>query len=303
MINQFNLMWIVIILLIILFVYALTIFFSNNRKVSQYIAIFPSILLNIGILGTFCGICLSLYDFDVNRIDDSIVQLFKGLKTVFITSALGLSLSILLKFIFEKNKVESSNFVIEMSKAFTQAAEKIIKDFNSKLKNEFGENFKELNISIEKMLGWQKSNEKHLRTIFAQYEKTNTLFSDISSSFSEISNKSESIVAAFKLLDDSKNDFENNIMRLNSSVKEMTKWQKQHSENMSNTYKQNEKVFGRIENYQKSIETKLKSFNKITEDLRQIMEDLRQIMIVFDNTLQEIRRMRNDQEPIKKEEG
>jgi len=308
-----NLLMLITVIIIICFFAPLKIFFSNKKKTNKYIEISPSILLNIGILGTFVGLCFSLYHFNVDNIDSSIIKLLDGLKTAFLTSAFGLFLSIILKIIIETQKIDSSDFVQEMSKAFNRAADKIIKDFNSKLKYEFGENFKELDSSVSVMLGWQKTNAKYLKTIFGQYEKTNTQFSNISNSLSEISNKSESIVSAFKSLDDSKDDFEKNIIQFNKSVQLMTKWETQHSENISNIYTRHERVVGSIEtfknsfsaidDYSKKIVQIYSTFNKsITQvennqallettlnKFHKTCENLHQIMVSIDNPMKNIK--------------
>ncbi|MCK5717236.1 MAG: DUF1566 domain-containing protein [Thiomargarita sp.] len=55
-----------------------------------------SIIINIGVLGTFVGIVLGLLDFDTQNIYQSVPQLLEGLKLAFLTSICGLFLSIFL---------------------------------------------------------------------------------------------------------------------------------------------------------------------------------------------------------------
>lgn len=57
----------------------------------------PAVLVSLGILGTFVGIVIGLLDFDATNIRGSIEELLEGLKTAFITSLVGMSLSITLK--------------------------------------------------------------------------------------------------------------------------------------------------------------------------------------------------------------
>ena len=56
-----------------------------------------SILTTIGVLGTFVGVCIGLYNFDVTNIEGSIPPLLDGLKTAFITSIVGMFFSIICK--------------------------------------------------------------------------------------------------------------------------------------------------------------------------------------------------------------
>ncbi|MDM9653093.1 hypothetical protein QU755_16890 [Pseudomonas wenzhouensis] len=57
----------------------------------------PAVLVSLGILGTFVGIVIGLLDFDAHDIKGSIEGLLDGLRTAFITSLVGMTLSIFLK--------------------------------------------------------------------------------------------------------------------------------------------------------------------------------------------------------------
>ena len=65
--------------------------FTSKRHINC-----KSIIINIGVLGTFIGIVLGLLDFDTSNIVDSVPQLLEGLKLAFLTSIAGLALSIFL---------------------------------------------------------------------------------------------------------------------------------------------------------------------------------------------------------------
>jgi len=57
----------------------------------------PNLLVSIGILGTFVGIFVGLFDFDVQDIDSSIPPLLKGLTIAFTTSIIGMTFALLFK--------------------------------------------------------------------------------------------------------------------------------------------------------------------------------------------------------------
>lgn len=57
----------------------------------------PSVFTTIGILGTFGGIYLGLKNFDVNDIDNSIPMLLEGMKLAFLTSIVGIILSLIFR--------------------------------------------------------------------------------------------------------------------------------------------------------------------------------------------------------------
>lgn len=84
-------------LIIIMFI--LSLFFLKKGKHSQLTDYAPTLLASLGILGTFAGIIIGLIAFDPNKIDNSISDLLGGLQTGFLTSLLGIFLSITYKVI------------------------------------------------------------------------------------------------------------------------------------------------------------------------------------------------------------
>lgn len=126
---------------------------------------FPAIFTTLGLLGTFIGIFMGLQSFDVNNIDDSIPNLLYGLKTSFLTSIVGIILSLIFsQYInYAKRKFESSqpikstreldalnlmvesiiNFEKSNTSLFEQAISKIttkIENFDRKVLNQLKDN-------------------------------------------------------------------------------------------------------------------------------------------------------------------
>lgn len=56
-----------------------------------YLQVLPTLLTSSGVLGTFIGIYIGLYSFNVQDIEGSITELLGGLKGAFITSILGIT--------------------------------------------------------------------------------------------------------------------------------------------------------------------------------------------------------------------
>lgn len=234
----------------------------------------PNILMNVGIFGTFFGICIALLHFDDTNIDASVPGLLSGMKLAFATSVLGVGLSILLhlldsagngekvdagispveailremersrKEIVEelgcvvKNGNESAHRQTEQNRKTVEALEKlqksltgeddaslatcllhmrqdardgrkkleqiltdsfngiraelaefgktlaesnsrallealreVIKDFNTKLTEEFGENFKELNRAVGDLLAWQENYRESIGEMQGQFQR------------------------------------------------------------------------------------------------------------------------------------
>ena len=71
-----------------------------QRHVSaRFVAITPTSLASLGVLGTFTGILIGLLDFDVNRVDNSVPALLAGLKVAFTTSIVGISSAIIFRLV------------------------------------------------------------------------------------------------------------------------------------------------------------------------------------------------------------
>lgn len=69
---------------------------------------------------------------------------------------------------FERQIEAFTKFAAEMaennSKALIEALNDVIKDFNDKLTEQFGENFKELNVAVGRLLEWQENYKQHIET-------------------------------------------------------------------------------------------------------------------------------------------
>lgn len=70
---------------------------GKRGRHGQFLEHAPAVLVSLGILGTFIGIVIGLLDFNAHDIKNSIEGLLDGLKTAFITSLVGMSLSLVLK--------------------------------------------------------------------------------------------------------------------------------------------------------------------------------------------------------------
>lgn len=118
---------------------------------------------------------------------------------------------------FAKNMSENN------MKAFTEAIQKCIKDLNNQLQEQFGENFKHLNLAVEKLLDWQinyketieKATENQIE-IYKGIEKAKTLLN-------EISEKSLSIVEVTNKLGDKIVTFDTQQQNLTRSIEVLNK--------------------------------------------------------------------------------
>ena len=133
-------------------------------------------IVSLGVLGTFIGIAIGLYHFDVTNIKDSMPHLLDGLKTAFITSGVGIFFSIILS-IYKPAQSKKSETI--------DALEMVVKDFNKNLTTQFGDNFKQLNESVKAMVTWQNNyktqivkSEESMNNILSQLQKIEILKSE-----------------------------------------------------------------------------------------------------------------------------
>jgi len=178
----------------ILALFALSI--SGNSKRN-----YKNEIVSLGVLGTFVGIAIGLYHFDVADIKSSMPLLLEGLKTAFITSGVGIFFSVIIS-IYKPAKQNRSETL--------QALEMVVSEFNNNLTKQFGDNFKQLNESVKAMITWQDNyktqivkSEESLNKILSQLQKIEvlkeneqkgiqSLIENLSASSKEVKNSLES---------------------------------------------------------------------------------------------------------------
>jgi len=269
-----------------------SLFMKIIRQWSTFTNYTPTLLTSLGILGTFSGIISGLLVFDPKNIEGSIEGLLSGLQVAFITSLVGMTLSILYKMLtsislyrtkgdtliedeigiddlyrvmkqqndnllnlqkvisdnnesslvgqiklmrsdtsdyhkvtnkhFESiatplqeiNKkidkqqesfeqfsntlwVKLQDFADMLSKSATeqviQALKEVISDFNNKLTEQFGENFKQLNSAVGNLLQWQDNYKVQLGEMRSQFDQSVQAITETEKSVTNISNETKAI--------------------------------------------------------------------------------------------------------------
>jgi len=119
---------------------------------------FKNEIVSLGVLGTFVGISIGLFHFDVTQIKESMPILLEGLKTAFITSGVGIFFSIVISIIKPKKEQKKEDRMMMLG-----ALELVVRDFNKNLTEQFGDNFKQLNESVKNMILWQNNYKTQLQ--------------------------------------------------------------------------------------------------------------------------------------------
>lgn len=182
--------WIIIFVMSVMFVLSIKKESSRN---------FKNDIICLGILGTFSGIAMGLYSFDASNIKESMPVLLEGLKTAFITSGVGVFLSILISLIRSPQQSKTTLAVISANQErmikvletslnnistsanseIISSLELVVKQFNQNLTEQFGENFKELNSAVRSLIIWQTNYkgqvESHEESITRMLKSLNDL--------------------------------------------------------------------------------------------------------------------------------
>lgn len=98
---------------------------NNNTHLFDFI---PHLFPTLGILFTFLGIAIGLWNFDSNNIEKSIPELMNGLKTAFLVSIFGVALLVLFSFWTNNKRKKLEEGLVSEE---TQAINKLIESINN----------------------------------------------------------------------------------------------------------------------------------------------------------------------------
>jgi len=257
-------------------------FITQNKKILNFTSYLPSLLPALGLVGTFLGIFKGLGEFDPGNIDLSLPILLDGLKLAFSTSIVGMVGSAIVKLIsftqpeivqedtiseqdfYNQFKTQNENLLkiekgirdMEIKLAeFTsslgestveqliKAIESVIRDFNTKIEEQFGENFKKFNSGLEKLLEWQstylteldntkkaidvannliETHEETVESIHIKLAEIPNMLNPVSEVIETINKERKQTEHSLDVLSKLREDAENAIPSLQASLKQLT---------------------------------------------------------------------------------
>jgi hypothetical protein len=89
------------------------------------------------------------------------------------------------------------------SRALVHALQTVVRDFNTQINDQFGENFKQLNAAVEKLVTWQAHYEQQLAGLISQETETRRSMTEAAARFTDLVRRSTEftdIVASLKRL-------------------------------------------------------------------------------------------------------
>ena len=248
-------------IIVVVFLFSILTYFSSDAdKAQRYARFTPSLLVSIGIFGTFLGIFFALVDFNVNRVDESIPELLSGLKVAFGTSIVGLFLSLTFRavILYKPKKIKSTEEadVKDLLLKMTEVKDAISADNESSVITQLQKLRSETIDSLKEM---QKS------------------FSDFASEMSQ-NNVNALIEAVQKVMEDFNAKINDQLgesfKELNSSVQNLVEWQKNYKTHVESLNDQLQTAIAGITSSQdslKQISENMESLPKSTEALKDIM--------------------------------
>jgi len=179
----------------------------------------PAFLTTFGILGTFLGITIGLFNFDSSDVQKSVPELIEGIKTAFVASALGVmwAITIKLRDIFhKKDSVDYSGATVDdLAKLLSGLQQSIAGNDDSTL------------LSQLKLL--RVDNNERLDKVSRQVEEFYNKVAE---------NSSKALIEALKEVIREFNEkiseqFGENFKQLNHAVGQLLEWQNQYRQQMT----------------------------------------------------------------------
>ena len=94
----------------------------------------------------------------------------------------------------------AENIAETNSKALVRALSEVVRDFNTKLNEQFGDNFRQLNSGVARLVAWQVQYEKQLRALIEQETATRESMTEAASRFTDIVNLASEFAAVARSL-------------------------------------------------------------------------------------------------------
>lgn len=203
---------------------------------------------------------------------------------------------------------EFRKFSDEMAKknieAFIKALENAIKDFNKKISEQFGENFKQLNQAVGKLLEWQEQYQEQMDKLAEEFRIAAESVEKSRQSLDIISNRSDAIVSSAEQLEPILQGVQHQINQLNALLQAFSKLADNAREAFPTIENRLDDLTERfsvivedaINDSKASMETQRKALTEQSQQLKQTVENTgnlikRQTQDIFDKTDEHVKKV------------
>ena len=94
----------------------------------------------------------------------------------------------------------AENIAETNSKALVSTLSEVVRDFNAKINEQFGDNFRQLNSAVERLVSWQVQYEKQLEALIEQETATRESMAEAALRFTDIVNTASEFAAVARSL-------------------------------------------------------------------------------------------------------
>jgi ABC-type transporter Mla subunit MlaD len=105
----------------------------------------------------------------------------------------------------------AEKMVADNTQSLINALTQVMRDFNAKINEQFGENFKQLNTAVGAMLEWQKAYKKHVETLTNKFTSIATNIEGIDKTLKTTAESHETIYETNEILKSVVSDFSQTV--------------------------------------------------------------------------------------------
>lgn len=172
---------------------------------------------------------------------------------------------------FEAQIKEFRDFAEHMSKAFSEAIidelKSVIREFNEKISEQFGDNFKQLNSAVGKLLEWQENYKNQMEEMRSTFEKTVDALSSTTESISKVEQATASIPQHMQSLSEANDTLISQLSEMHEGLSSISKMR----ENAEGAFPE---ISNKIEEVTTSIKVSAEIQQEVVEAIKASMSDV-----------------------------
>ncbi len=259
-------------LMLVLFLIDLVTSFTRRHKD------FRSIIVSVGVLGTFTGVFIGLLGFDAGDIRGSVPRLLDGMKIAFLTSVVGMGLSVALSILYRFIS-STSDDEAEALNAISRKLDGLNKLDNLEKLDTLDQVSAQLNAAVNGISDIRGDMQYSRSELNAHFKATQHTLNDALERISR--NASEEIVKSLEtVITDFNNNlteqFGDNFKQLNAGIANLLEWQNHYRDTVTSNTELLGKITESLDSSRSTLDS-VASRNKETIEVYQNLGELIQV--------------------------
>ncbi|MDB9891164.1 hypothetical protein OAD74_07305 [Alphaproteobacteria bacterium] len=182
---------------------------------------------------------------------------------------------------FEQQIKEFREFAEHMSKAFSEAIidelKSVIREFNEKISEQFGENFKQLNAAVGRLVDWQETYKNQMDEMKNAFDLALKGVQETEKSIKHIENSSSLIPEHLKKMDEANELLNTNMLSLHEGMSSVVEMREKAEQAFPNISEKIDEIIGSIseavENQQKATSQTVEAVAGMSLEMSQATEE------------------------------